>query len=129
MKRYAWIETIGRVQVVKDVCVGNPYDIFPADVAKFYSEEIPDNVINGAIFDTMKQEWINPPEIKPSILDSPIIKVEDLKEYVSKLNIESANEELSNLLSLIYNDRIASINNQDGFIKQILSGINEKENI
>lgn len=127
MKRYAWIETIGKLQVVKDVCIGNPYDVFPADVAKFYSEEVPDGVINGAIFDPVREQWVNPPEEKPSIFDAPVIKTEVLKEYLSKLNITTATEDVQAIISLINNNRVAAINNQDGFLKQIFT--DEKESI
>lgn len=119
MKKYAWIETVGRLQIVKDVCIGNPYDIFPSDVAKYYSEEVPEDVINGAIFNTVTKKWENPPVVKPNILDAPFVNVKDLKEYLSKLEVEMLALP-AEIQSLINNDRVVIIDNQDKFLKDIL---------
>lgn len=41
--KYAWLEN-GKI---KDVAWQNPYEIYHADVAKFYNSQVPDDAVNG----------------------------------------------------------------------------------
>lgn len=54
----AWIEN-GRI---RDICPGNPDDLYHPDVAKFYTEDVPDEAANG-------DEWNGVTLAKPVIPD------------------------------------------------------------
>ena len=53
--RYAWVEN----NRIKDVAWGNPDELYHADVAKFYSAQVPDTAENG-------DGWVNGKVVKPS---------------------------------------------------------------
>lgn len=50
----AWIEN----DCIRDVCAGNPDELFHPDVAKFYSVVVPDEAQNG-------DGWVNGQLVKP----------------------------------------------------------------
>ena len=52
--KYAWIEN----NTVRDIAPGTPAEYYHADVAKFYSTEIPDTVERGASL--VDGIWVNP---------------------------------------------------------------------
>lgn len=52
--KFAWIEN----ERVRDVCPGNPSELYHPDVAKFYDTEVPDNAENG-------DGWVDGVLVKP----------------------------------------------------------------
>jgi len=51
----AWIEN----NVVRDVCEGNPAELYHPDIAVYYSTDVPDDIINGAKLEN--GVWVNIP--------------------------------------------------------------------
>ena len=56
----AWIEN----DQVRDVCAGNPSDLFHPDVAVFYDTDVPDDASSG-------DGWVNGELIKPELVIAP----------------------------------------------------------
>lgn len=56
----AWIEN----DQVRDVCAGNPSDLFHPDVAVFYDTDVPDDASSG-------DGWVNGVLIKPELVIAP----------------------------------------------------------
>lgn len=52
--KYAWIEN----DRVRDVCHGNPNELYHPGVAKFYTTQVPDDAVNG-------DGWVNGQLVKP----------------------------------------------------------------
>lgn len=42
--KYAWVEN----NTIRDVCSGNPSELYHPDIAAFYSTEVEDHITNGA---------------------------------------------------------------------------------
>jgi hypothetical protein len=59
MKR-AWIDP---VNTVRDVCPGEPAELYHPDVAALYSTEVPDDVVPGAV--NVNGAWVNPTSPAP----------------------------------------------------------------
>jgi len=58
----AWIEN----NVVRDVCEGNPAELYHPDVAVHYSTDVPDDIKNGATL--QNGVWVNlPASLGPQI--------------------------------------------------------------
>ena len=53
----AWIEN----NVVRDICEGNPAELYHPDVAVFYDTDVPDDIKNGARLEN--NVWVNLPKI------------------------------------------------------------------
>ena len=51
----AWIQN----NVVRDVCEGNPAELYHPDVAVHYNTDVPDDIKNGATFEN--GVWVNLP--------------------------------------------------------------------
>lgn len=52
--KYAWIEN----ERIRDIAPGNPEDYYAAEVAAFYSTQVPDTAVNG-------DGWVNEQIVKP----------------------------------------------------------------
>ena len=52
--KYAWIEN----DRVRDVCHGDPNELYHPEVAKFYTTQVPDDAVNG-------DGWVNGQLVKP----------------------------------------------------------------
>ena len=52
--KYAWIED----NRIRDIALGNPFELYHADVAPFYDTEVPDDAANG-------DGWVNGQLVKP----------------------------------------------------------------
>ena len=65
---YAWIEN----DTVRDLCAGNPSELFHPDVAQFYSVEVPGGTERGATL--VKGVWTNPVPVAPApALGGPVV--------------------------------------------------------
>ena len=53
----AWIED----NRIRDICLGNPEELYHNDIAKLYSTDVPDNAANG-------DGWIDGQLVKPEIV-------------------------------------------------------------
>lgn len=77
MSKFAWLEN-GRL---RDVCAGNPAELYHPDIAVFYSEIVPDDAENGDEWDgetLTKPEPIATPEPSapaPSVIDVVTFKL------------------------------------------------------
>jgi hypothetical protein len=58
MTKKAWIENA----VIRDICPGNPQDLYHPDVAVFYNTDVPDDAANG-------DGWVDGQLVKPVIPD------------------------------------------------------------
>ena len=50
----AWIEN----EIIRDICQGNPDELYHPDIAKFYDTDVPDEAENG-------DGWVNGQLVKP----------------------------------------------------------------
>lgn len=76
----AWVVEIDNVLTVRDVVKENPFNLFLPEIAQHYVVDVPDYVENGAIFDNIKQEWVNIEiPIPETVKTSEIIQAKDLK--------------------------------------------------
>ena len=57
--KYAWIEN----NMVRDLCSGNPYELFTPEVATFYNTNVLDEVVTGATL--VGGNWVNPEPVTP----------------------------------------------------------------
>ena len=53
--KYAWAEN----DTIRDICHGNPQELYTPEVAAYYTAEVGDDIVNGATWDGSK--WVNPP--------------------------------------------------------------------
>ena len=60
--KYAWIEN----EVIRDICQGNPEELYHPDVAKFYTTDVPDDAVNG-------DGWVSDKLIKPVVVE-PVVE-------------------------------------------------------
>ena len=58
--RKAWIEN----EVIRDICQGNPDELFHPDIAKLYDTDVPDDAANG-------DGWVNGQLVKPEPAPTP----------------------------------------------------------
>lgn len=64
--KFAWVEN----NVIRDVCHGNPIELYHPDVAAFYTAEVPDDAANG---DGWDGETLTKPEpMQPSDPPAPV---------------------------------------------------------
>jgi len=74
--KYAWIED----NKVRDICQGgNPSEHYHPDIAAYYTTEVADDVVNGAVLDG--STWVNPSPSAPheiSIVET-ILNVAEFK--------------------------------------------------
>lgn len=61
----AWVENGN----IRDVCPGNPLELYHPDIAKFYETDVPDDAQNGWIFEN--GQWVVPPVIAPQPTPEP----------------------------------------------------------
>lgn len=52
--KYAWIEN----DKIRDICHGNPNELYHPEVAKFYTTQVPDEAVNG-------DGWVDGQLVKP----------------------------------------------------------------
>ena len=62
----AWVES----GVIRDICLGNPAELYHPDIAIHYTVDVPDDVVNGATWNG--NEWVNPPTPEPQPLAQTI---------------------------------------------------------
>lgn len=62
--KYAWVEN----NVVRDICAGNPAELFAAPIAAYYTTVIADTVERGARFTS--NMWVNP---DPIVVPAPVV--------------------------------------------------------
>lgn len=62
--RKAWIEN----NQIRDICHGNPVELYHPDVAKFYTVDVPDDAVNG-------DGWVDGQLVKPEP-PAPVTPVE-----------------------------------------------------
>jgi hypothetical protein len=67
----AWIEN----NVVRDVCEGNPAELYHPDIAVHYSTDVPDDIINGAKLEN--GVWVNLPPV--SFVEPRFISAENVR--------------------------------------------------
>lgn len=60
--KYAWIEN----EVIRDICQGNPEELYHPDIAKFYTTVVPDDAVNG-------DGWVNGKLIKPVVVEPVVV--------------------------------------------------------
>jgi hypothetical protein len=66
----AWIEN----NVVRDVCEGNPAELYHPDIAVHYSTDVPDDIKNGASL--VNGNWVNAtvPTINVRLVDNDFVR-------------------------------------------------------
>lgn len=64
--KWAWVEGV----VARDVCPGNPAELYHPDFAVRYDTEVPDGTANGAVL--VNGEWVNPAPPAPPEPVAPI---------------------------------------------------------
>ena len=57
--KYAWAEN----DTIRDICHGNPQELYTPEVAAHYTTEVGDDIVSGATWDGSK--WVNPPAPVP----------------------------------------------------------------
>lgn len=74
--KYAWLEST----TIRDVCQGNPVDLYHPDIAQHYDTEVPDSAENGDTWDgttLTKPAPPTPPE--PVVAKPPKVSVIEYK--------------------------------------------------
>jgi len=110
--KYAWVQN----NTVRDVCPGIPEQLYTQDIAALYTEQVPDDIVNGATFEN--GIWVNPKPIIPSasVVVPPTVTVTKFKllftsaERVAISAAKSSDPVIADFYSILDDYRTLEVN-------------------
>jgi hypothetical protein len=109
----AWVEN----NRIKDVCHGNPSEVYHPSVAQFYSTDVPDEAENGMEF--VNNQWQQPLKpsvtVDPSSVASPVLSAVQFKllftsaERVALNQAKASDPVIADFFSLVDDPRLLEI--------------------